>query len=158
MTMTKITKLMDRIFGLLIMAELVFIIWFIYNVLESFLEIYEGTPLILMVLRMTLHFSLGLLAAIQLFRTSHTAKWFFLSYVAFAVIETIWTINPNTEEYMAMIREAQSAMAQGSASVATRASMFRYPSWWIWVLYCIGLLYMFTIRPRCNKSFERDVK
>ncbi len=149
------TKLIDKIFGLLIRAELVFIVWFIFNVLESFLEFYRGIPLIMMVLRITLHFSLGLLAAIQLFRASHTAKWFFSSYVVLAVVEKLWRINPNAEKYMVIVREAQSAIAHGSTAMAAKASAFRYPSWWVWVLYCVGLLYIFVIRERCNKTVHR---
>ena len=149
------TKLIDRILGLLITAEMVFLIWLISPVLESLLDIYKGIPLTVIVIRIILHFSLGILVAIQLFRKSPTAKWTFLSYVIVAVIEKFWRINPNTDKYMAIVGEAQRTIAQGSASVTT-TNIFFYPSWWTWVLYCVALLYMFIIRQRCNKSLKQD--
>jgi len=142
------TKIIDKILGLLIIVELVFSAWLIFPSFKLFVDMYEGFPLIIMIARIILYFSLGILTVIQLFRNASCAKWLFLFYVAYAVVMKFWRIAPNSDKYMAMLRKFQGAVAQGSVEVTTSTNVFTYPAWWTFVLYFTALLYLFIIRQR----------
>ena len=87
------TKIIDRILGLLIIVELAFLAWLIFPSFKSFVDMYEGFPLIIIVTRIILYFSLGIFTVILLFRNAPSAKWSFLFYVALTVVVKFWWIS-----------------------------------------------------------------
>ena len=139
-------KLVDKTFGLLLIIDLLYPIFIFIPAFGGIFELYHGIPLMILVLRIVLHFGLGITAAILFFRHLPVAKWALSGYVGIALLGKYWLIKPNTDQYLELVKEFQASMPLGvsSANVVVKVSV--YPFWWVWILYFIGLIYVFTIR------------
>jgi hypothetical protein len=151
-------KLIDKILGLLLIFDLIYLVFFLSHTYGAIFEFYQGTPLIVLVLRILLHCALGIAAAILLFRHLPVAKWALSAYVGITLLEKYWSINPNTDKWLQMVNELKDSTtsAGSSADVVVRHSV--YPYWWVWALYLIGLIYVFTVRQRYNQRLKVDAK
>ncbi len=144
-------KVLDYIIGTLLIAELLYLGWIAATILNSVFEIYEGIPLILLMFRLFLHVAIGVTAVFLFFSHKTEAKWAFLCYVAIAILERYWKIAPNSNEWSRKVEDMQRIVSQSVNTVQANVSVIVYPSWWMFALYFVVLVYVFSMRERYNK-------
>jgi hypothetical protein len=142
------TKVVDRIIGLLLLAELVYIVSIVAFAFRGLFEFYEGIPRLLQIFKFALHFGLSIAAIILFMRHLPVAKWALLGYVAVMMVNRLWHVNPNTARFQELFQQAQTAPLQTNGSVTVTMHVSVYPFWWVWVIYIIALIYVATIRER----------
>ncbi len=150
------TKVVDRIIGGLLLAELVFMVSIVAFAFRGLFEFYEGIPRLVQMFKSALHFGFSIAAILLFLRHLPVAKWALLGYVAVALVNRFWHVNPNTERFQELFQQAQTATVQtnGSVPVTTHVSVSVYPFWWVWVMYIIALIYVATIRERYMKRLQ----
>ena len=148
------TKVVDRIIGLLLLAELVYTGSIVGPVAGEAFELYEGIPRLIQIFKFALHFGLSIAAIILFLRHLPIAKWALLGYVLVMMVNRFWYVNPNTERFQQLLKEAQSATLQTNGSVTVTTHVSVYPFWWVWVIYIIALIYVATIREKYMKRLQ----
>lgn len=142
-----IYKIIDWIIACLILLEMYVYLPYIdiIRFSKDFFSYFTGVAFVFVILRIALHNIIAITAAILFFRNSSKAKWALLGYILLDIILRAWRVMPNSEEYTKVAQEAQNMVQSGNAIVQ---NVSFWPSWWIIVLYIIGLLYVFTIRKK----------
>lgn len=126
--------------------ELLFLLLFFFDavIYETTFNYYTGIPFLLITLRIILLFLMGIIAAIFFFRNSPKAKWALSGYLGITLSVALWKIDPNTEQYIKLIKEAQIMMQNDNAAITFKITS--YPYWWVAAIYVLSLIYVFFIR------------
>jgi FlaA1/EpsC-like NDP-sugar epimerase len=143
-------KIIDRIIACLIIAEMAYYLKFFADVgfYKTLFTYYSGISLILIISRVVLIFLIGIVAIIAFFRNLPSAKWALCGYIAVIIIGSLWKINPNTDQYMEIVKNAQTMVQSGRGVVVSGAKVVHYPYLWVIALYIFGLIYAFLIRKK----------
>ena len=147
-------KFTDKIIGLLLFIELLYLFFISSFIYESLFDVYEGLSLFIYIFRALLYFGLGILTIILLFQNSLYSKWTFLSYMGIAFINKLWIIVPNTQKYYDSLREAQKTMQHLDPNNFVTISIKIYPYWWAIILYILALVYFFIIKKKYNPTLH----
>jgi len=144
-----IYKIADWIIACLILLNMYIYLPFIdIKFYKDFLSYFTGIPLALVIIRIALFNIIAITAAILFFKNSSKAKWALSGYIILDFILRLWKIMPNSEAYQKVAQNAQDMLQSGRASVHYISP---FPSWWVSVLYVIGLIYVFTLREKDKK-------
>jgi len=150
------TRVVDRIIGLPLLAELVYMSSIVAFAFRGLFEFYEGIPRLIHIFRSALLFALSIVTIILFLRHLPVAKWALLGYVVAMMVNRFWHVNPNTERFRELLQQARTATVQttGPVPVTVHVSVSVYPFWWVWVIYIIALIYVATIRERYMKPLQ----
>ena len=154
----------DYLLGVLILCDLIFTAKIAIHTYPVFQLYYEGATLYVLVTQNILYFLLGILVVFTYTKHLHFAKWFLLGYVSLVFFTGIINWEPNTafakyeiKEMLTHI-ETQDLNEVSPTNSTTTATAYVHPNWIVKVLYVIGLLYAFLVRPCYNISLKRDAK
>jgi hypothetical protein len=136
------SKLIDKIIGILLIAELFYLTFNFTHAFGGILELYQGRTLIILLIRIVLHFVLGISAAIFFFLHLPAVKWVFSAYVGITFLEKFWHIKPNTTPYLEMLEKLKESMPLGGSSANVAVNVSIYPFWWVWTLYFFVFIYV----------------
>lgn len=144
-----IYKTIDKIIACLIAAELIYLVFIVATCFAPLLTYYNGLPLILIVVRIILRFTLGIIAVILFLKALPKAKWALSGYLTVSLLmDKYWVIKPNSEQYLKLVKEAQAMIESGSTHLITSKSVSVYPYWWVVAIYVLSLIYVFTLRKK----------
>ena len=154
-------KFIDYLLGFLILCDLIFTSKIVFITFPFVQFYYEGVTLFGLVTQNILYFLLGILVVLTFAKHLHFAKWFLLGYVSLVFLAGLINWEPNTDfakneiKEMLMSIESQGLNETSPTNSTTSATAYVHPNWIVKLLYVIGLLYAFLVRPCYNKSLKQ---